>query len=325
MSRLAARCASLVLAIAAACAASAQSPYPQKPIRLIVPFAAGGSTDLVARVIAEPMAKALGQPVVVDNRAGAGGMVGTEAISLAEPDGYTLGMATGSTMAANPAFFTRAAKANQQLRPLVKLVNVPAVISVHPSMQVRDFTGFVAELKRRPGAYNYPTPGAGGLGDLTVGMMNEKLGVSLVPVPYRGMGPALVDALAGTQLILGDQLPSVLQHLRSGKLLPIAIGGDKRSPELPQVPTFAELGYPDLSDILDTWFGLVVPAKTPPAVVEKIRTAALKAVQEPAVQARMRELGASIAIADEPAFVQMIGSQLQRNRALVQRLGLKVE
>ncbi|WP_234824926.1 Bug family tripartite tricarboxylate transporter substrate binding protein [Cupriavidus necator] len=299
--------------------------FPAKPIRLIVPFAAGGTSDVIARLIAQPMAKELGQPVVVENRAGAGGMLGTEALALAEPDGYTLGLATASTMAVNPIFYAKAARTSQQLRPLARLVNVPSVLAVHPAMGVKDFAGFVAELKRKPGFYSCPTPGVGSLGHLMLAAMNERLGVKMVGVPYRGMGAALNDALAGTVQIMPDQLPSVRSHIKAGKLLPLAVFADKRVAELPQVPTFKELGYGELSDLGSTWFGLAVPAKTPSAVADKLRVAALKAVQAPEVVARLQDMGASVAASDGQAFQQHIDAQLKRNRGIAERGGITVE
>lgn len=305
--------------------ALAQDDYPTKPVKLIVPFAAGGSTDLVARVIAESLRNTLGQPVVVDNRAGAGGLLGTEAVSLAAPDGYTMGMATVSTMTVNPALFPKADGINAKLLPLVNLVSMPSVYSVHPGMGVKDFAGFVAALKAKPGHYSAAVPGVGSLGQIMVESFNDTIGVKLTVVPYRGSGPALNDALAGVMQVMPDQLPSALPHIKAGKLLPVAVASTKRVPELPNVPTFKELGYPELNDLGMSWFGLVIPAKTPAAVADKLRAAAIKAVHAPDTLARLEKMGVSL-VEDKPEdFPALIATQIKRNRAIVQKAGIKTE
>lgn len=305
--------------------ALAQADFPNKPVKLIVPFAAGGSTDLVARVLADGLRKTLGQPVVVDNRSGAGGMLGTEAVSLAAPDGYTIGMATVSTMTVNPALYSKAEATNSKLLPLVNLVSMPSVYMVHPGMGVKDFAGFVAQLKAKPGEYSAAVPGVGSLGQLMVESFNDTAGVKMANVPYRGSGPALNDALAGVVQIMPDQLPSALPQIKAGKLLPVVIASAKRAPELPNVPTFKELGYPELNDLGISWFGLVIPAKTPPAIAEKLRAAALKAVQAPETLAHLQKMGVGLAEGRPEEFPALIATQVKRNRAIVQKAGIKAE
>ncbi len=305
--------------------ALADPAFPNKPIKLIVPFAAGGSTDLVARLVAERMHQELGQAVVVDNRGGAGGMMGTEAVALAAPDGYTVGMATVSTLTVNPLFYDKAAATNRELLPLANLVSMPTVYSVHPSLPAKDFAGLVAELRRKPGGYSAGVPGVGSIGHLMLEAFNDQLGVKVVNVPYRGMGAALSDALAGNIQLLPDQLPSALPLIKAGKLLPVAVAAPRRLPELPQLPTLKELGYAELNDLGITWFGLVVPAKTPPAIAERLRAAALKAVQSPQAAARLQQMGASVVGGDPSSFQALIDTQLKRNRAIVQKANIKVE
>ncbi len=305
--------------------ALAQPDFPNKPIKLIVPFAAGGSTDLVARVVADRMRQELAQAVVVDNRSGAGGVLGTEAVAMAAADGYTIGMATASTMTVNPLFYDKAAAVNARLLPLVNLVNIPVVFSVHPSMPAKDFAGLISEFKRKPGGYSAAVSGVGSVGHLTLEAFNDTLGVKVTNVPYRGMGLALTDALSGTIQFIPDQLPSALPHIKAGKLVPVAVAANERLPELPQVPTLKELGHADLNDLGITWFGLVVPAKTPPAVAERLRAAALKAVQSPEAVARLQQMGASVAAGDTGSFQALIDKQLQRNRAIVQKANIKLD
>ncbi|MEJ8294675.1 tripartite tricarboxylate transporter substrate binding protein BugE [Delftia tsuruhatensis] len=306
-------------------AAHAADTYPSKPVKLIVPFAAGGSTDIVARVIAEGLRSTLGQPVVVDNKAGAGGLIGTESIAQAAPDGYTIGMATVSTATINPSLYTRAAKLEGRLLPVANLVTMPSVYMVHPKMGVKDFAGFLARLRAQPGAYSAGVPGLGTLGHLMVASFNETMKTQIQIVPYRGNGPALNDALAGMVQVMTDQLPSAMPQIKGGKLIPVALSGDSRSPDLPDVPTFKELGYAQLNELGISWFGLVVPAGTPPAIVRQLQEASTKAVRLPEVQKHLKLLGASVTEMDQGRFPAQIASELQRNKALLDKAGVKPE
>jgi tripartite-type tricarboxylate transporter receptor subunit TctC len=306
--------------------AHADAAFPTKPVTLVVPFAAGGSTDLVARVVAEGMGKVLGHTLVVDNRAGAGGMLGTEAVARATPDGYTIGMATVSTLTVNPVFYEKSVAANRNLQPLIGLVTMPSILSVNPGFPAKDFAGFAAELKRKPaGTYSAAVPGIGSIGHLMLEAMNEALGVKVTPIPYRGMGPAQTDAIAGTVQVLMDQAPSVLQHVKSGKLSALAVMAPKRLAELPNVPTMKELGQPALNDLGITWFALVIPAKTPPAVADKLRAAAKSALHAPDTVARLTQMGAVVSATSGTALQEQIDAALARNRVIAQRANIKVE
>ena len=321
------RAALLMLADAAELpqSAAAQPAFTTKQETLIVPFAAGGSTDLVGRVVADQMGKELGQTIIVDNRAGAGGQLGTEGIARAAPDGYTIGMATVSTMAVNPVFHAKAEATNRRLLPLVNLVTMPSLIVVNPSFPAKDFAGFVAELKRQKGGSSTPVPGVGSLGHLMVEAFADAVGVQVVPVPYRGVGPAQTDVLSGLMPWMMDQAPSVLPHVRAGKLRPIAVMAESRMPELPDVPTLKELGYPELNDIGQSWFGLVVPAKTPAEVVARLAGAAQNALRSPEVQKRLAQMEARPLGTASAAFQKQIDEQLARNRAIAKRADIKVD
>lgn len=305
--------------------AVAQSGFPTKPVTLVVPFAAGGSTDVIARVVAEQMRKPLGQMVIVDNRAGAGGQLGTDAVARAAADGYTIGMATVSTMAVNPLFYDKAAVSNKQLLPLINLVTIPSLLVIHPSFPAKDFAGFVAELKRQKDGSNTPVPGVGSLGHLMVAALADTLDVKITPVPYKGMGPAQTDVMSGLMPWLMDQAPSVLPHVKAGKLKPIAVFAERRLPELPNVPTIKELGHAELNEIGLSWFGLVIPAKTPPEVAARLRSAAQSALESPEVRARLASLAAVPAGTGSAEFQALIDKQLARNRAIVKRADIKVE
>ncbi len=306
-------------------AVQAADAYPNKPVKLIVPFAAGGSTDIVARVIAEGLRSTLGQPVIVDNKAGAGGLVGTESVAQAVPDGYTIGMATVSTATINPSLYVRAARLDGKLVPVANLVTMPSVCMVHPRMGVKDFAGLLDKLRAQPGAYSAGVPGLGTLGHLMVASFNETMKTELQIVPYRGSGPALNDALAGMVQVMTDQLPSAMPQIRSGKLIPVVLAGPTRSPDLPDVPTFKELGHAQLNELGISWFGLVVPAGTPAAIVRQLQEASVKAVRLPDVQKHLKLLGASATEMDQSRFPAQIASELQRNKALLDKAGVKSE
>ena len=306
-------------------AAQAAEAWPSKPIKLVVPFAAGGSTDVVARVFAEGLRQTLKQPVVVDNKAGAGGLMGTEAVAQATPDGYTVGMATVSTMTINPLLYKRADGLGAKLTPVAQLVTMPAVYMVHPKLGVKTFDEFMAKAKAEPGKISGAVPGLGTLGHLMLASFNETLKTDILIVPYRGSGPALNDALAGMVQLMPDQLPSAMPLIKGGKLIPIVQAANGRSSDLPNVPTFKELGYDGLNQLGISWFGIVVPTGTPAPIVQRLQQAALEAVQLPGVKEQLRKMGATPTEMDQSQFAAEITAQTQRNKALLDKAGVKPE
>jgi tripartite-type tricarboxylate transporter receptor subunit TctC len=223
-------------------AALAQS-YPAKPVRLIVPFAPGGTTDIIARVVSARIQPYFGQPLVVENRAGAGGVVGASDIAKAAPDGYTLGVATVSTIATAPAMDPKTPyNPVGDFTPIINIASTPNVVVVHPSFPARDYAGFVAELRKNPDKYSYATPGTGSLTHLAMELFKAQTGISILHVPYKGAGPALNDVIGGQVLVMMDNLPSSLPHIKSGRLIPVVVASEKRIPAFLNVPTLSEVG-----------------------------------------------------------------------------------
>src|SRR4051812_30963450 len=259
----------------------------QKPITLIIPFPPGGSTDIVGRIAAEGLAKELGQPVVVDNRGGAGGAIGARAVAEASPDGYTLGIATVSTHVVNPVVRGAALgyDALKDFTYVSQIAAVPNVVSIHPSVPAANMVEFIAYLKSHPGKLNFGTPGNGSLGHMIGETFKFAAKVDMVHVPYKGAGPALTDTLAGQVQVLFDNLPSSLPHIQAGKLRALAVASDKRVAALADVPTFAEAGLPLVND--PSWFGLVAPARLPADFAAHVHAALGRALKQPETVKRL--------------------------------------
>lgn len=302
--------------------ATAQGAYPSKPIKLVVPFAPGGTTDIVARVVADKLGPLLGQPVVVDNRPGAGGSLGTDAIAKSAPDGYTLGVGTVSTLGINPAVFPKLPfDVERDLQPISNLASVPNVMSANPSTKAKTIQEFIALAKSQPGKLSYGTPGNGSLGHLMGEAFGHASQTQLLHVPYKGAGPALNDALAGQIDVLFDNLPSSLQYIQAGKLRALAVAAPKRLENFPDVPTFAEVGLHDVNGM--AWFGVIAPAKTPEAIVTRLHGAIVKVLAMPEVAEKLKSLGA-IPVGNSPAqFGQQIKTELEKSRRIVKSANIQ--
>jgi tripartite-type tricarboxylate transporter receptor subunit TctC len=312
-------------ALALAPALALAQAFPNKPVRLIIPFPPGGTTDIVGRVVADQLGKQLGQPVVVENRGGGGGAIGATEVAKATPDGYTIGMATVSTMAVNPACNPKLAyDAAKDFKPITNLAAVPNVVVVNPGkISAKDMSEFVALLKSKPGKFSFATSGTCGIGHMMGELFKTTTGTYILHIPYRGAGPALNDVLAGQVEILFDNLPSSLPHIQSGKLRALAVAAPQRVDVLPNVPTFAELKMVPVNDM--AWYGLVAPAGTPDAVIARLHDAAVKALATPEVRDKLRAQGAQ-PVGNTPA---QFGAQMDAERAkmidLVKRQGIKLE
>ena len=311
-----------VLAIAAA-PAFAQG-YPNKVIKLTVPFAPGGTTDIIARVISEPLGKQLGQSVIVENKAGGGGVVGAADTARQAPDGYTLGIATVSTTAANPAINPRIPyDPVKDFTPIVNIAATPNIIAVNPSFPAKDYKTFVEVLKKNPGKYSYASSGTGGIGHLQMELYKSLSNTFVTHIPYRGAGPALNDVVAGQVPIMFDNLPSALPFIQQGRLVPIVVAAPQRLKDLPNVPTFKEVGLEPVNRL--AYYGIVGPKNLPKEVVTRIHEATVTALQEPAVRKRIEDTG-SIIVGNTPEqFGEQIKAEFAVYKKVVEKANLKLD
>lgn len=298
--------------------------YPNRVVKLQVPFAPGGTTDIVARVISEPLGRALGQNVIVENKAGGGGVVGAAETAKAAPDGYSLGMATVSTTAANPAINPRIPyNAETDFTPIINIAATPNVIAVHPGFPARNYKDFVALLKKSPGKYSYASSGTGGIGHLQTELWKTLQGVYVTHIPYSGAGPALRDTVSGQVEMIFDNVPSALPHILGGRLVALAVAAPQRLASLPNVPTFKELGLEPVNRM--AYYGILGPKGLPREVVDKVNAATRKALEDPAVRKRIEDTG-SVVLGNTPEqFAAQMKDELAVYRKVVESARLKLE
>lgn len=306
-----------------ACHAVAQEAFPGKPVTLVVPFAAGGSTDLLARTLAERLAATWRQPVQVENRSGMSGLAGSEAVARARPDGYTLLIGTATTHAVAQTLYPRLPyDVLRDFQPVAELVTIPQLLSVHPSLPVRSLQELVAYAKARPGHLSYGA-GAGAAANMAMELLAARAGIRLQRIPYKGSGPAMADLLT-SQLPVGiDVIMTTLPHLQAGRLRSLAVSSARRSPLAPQVPTVAESGFPGFE--ASVWFGLFAPAGTPRRVVEKISEDSRRVLLEPAMRERLESGGFEIVASSPAVFSVRVKDEVGRWRKVIRDGGIKLD
>jgi tripartite-type tricarboxylate transporter receptor subunit TctC len=312
----------LGVALAAALPAAAQD-YPNRPIRFIVPYPPAGGTDVVARILAEPLGAALGQTIVIDNRGGAAGNLGTDLAAKAPADGYNI-LFTLSSHTINPKLYDKLPfDVEKDFAPISLAAMIPQILVVHPSVPANSVKELIALAKANPGKLNYASVGTGSPGHIAGELFKLKTGVDIVHIPYKGGGPAVVDTIGGQVQLLFVSMPAAWQHVKAGKLKAIAVTSAKRSVAAPDVPTIAESGVPDY--VVDSWYGALAPAKTPPAAVARLNAAFVKVLEDPQVRERLLAQGAEAAPSTPAEFDRLIRDELQKWDFVIRTAKIKPE
>lgn len=302
---------------------AAAQTFPSKTIRVIVPFAAGGPADSIARIVSEKMASLLGKPVVIENRPGAGGVTGIAAVAKADPDGHTIGVSATGALAISPALQdSMPYDVFKDLRLVTQLVEVPSLLVVNPNIPAKSLNELVALAKAQPGKLNFGSAGVGGTTHLGVELLKSVAGVDLVHVPYGGAAPAVNDLLGGHVQLMFADIPVLLGNVEAGKLRALAIGSAKRAPTVPDIPTTAELGFPQV--VAQTWYGVVAPGGTHPDVVAILQKAATDSLQSPEVKEKLSQQGAIVVGSSSEDFSKYVKSELEKWGRVGRQAGVKL-
>jgi tripartite-type tricarboxylate transporter receptor subunit TctC len=304
--------------------AYAQSDYPNKPLRLVIGFPAGGSTDIVGRVVAQRLGERLGQTVVVENKGGAGGTIGTDAASKAAPDGYTLSLGTTSTMAVAPSAYSKLGyDPIKSFSPISLVAVTPYLLVVNPQVPANSLAELVTLAKSQPGKLNFASAGNGSTTQLAMEMLNDITGMKMTHVPYRGNADADFAILSNQAQVLFGSMPALLQHAKANKLRALAVGSPKRSPALPEISTVAELGYPGFEVAL--WLGVLAPAGTPKPIIDRLNRELVAIVATPDFKAAMDKNGADATSNTPEQFANLIQSEVGKYGNIVKKLGIKLD
>src|SRR5437868_3926154 len=310
--------------LAAADGALAADAYPSKPIRFVVPYPPGGPTDLMARLLQASLQTRLGVPVVVENRAGAGGNIGTDAVAKSAPDGYTLLLAASGPMAVNPTLYkTLPFHPQKDLAPVIQISAFPLVMEIHPTTPAKDVKSLIAAAQAQPGAYSFASAGNGTPQHLVGELFNTAASTRMQHIAYKGAGPALNDVLGGQVPVMFDILASSLPYIKAGKLRPLAVSTRTRVPALPEVPTLAEAGLPGFEFV--AWHGIAVPAATPRDIVVKLNQTINRIFAEPEFRQRWEAIGTPVVGGTPEAFGQLIRSETQRLGKIVKETGATLD
>lgn len=304
-------------------AAVAQDGYPNKPLTMVVPFSAGGTTDILARIVGQALGQELGQTIIIENKPGAGGNIGAQQAARAKADGYTLFMGTVGTHAINQALYKKLPyDPIKDFTPLSRVANVPNLLVAHPSRPYKTVKEMIEYGKKHPNEITYGSPGSGASPHVSGALFQSMTGVELTHVPYKGSAPAISDLLGNQIAVMFDNMPSAIQHVRSGKLRPIAVTTAKRSPELPDVPTIAEAGVPGYE--ATSWFGLWSVAGTPQPVLDKLHASLTKVLKDPAVAKKIADQGGEVVIETPAQFDAFIKSEAAKWGKVVKESGAEV-
>ena len=312
-----------LLAGASLCPAAHAAEWPERPITLIVPAAPGGTTDIVSRILAEKLRAELGQTVVVENRAGAAGIIGTQQLARATPDGYTLIMGNIGPNAINYSLYKKLPYKAEDFQPVTLVISVPNILVVGPGSPAKTVAELVALVRANPGKHSFGSSGTGQSPHLSGEMFKQRAGLDATHIPFKGAGPAVAALMADQFSFMIDNLPSSMQQIKGGKLRALAITSDTRSPELPNVPTMAEAGIKDMD--VTAWFGLIAPAGTPMPIVDKVQQATRKILATPDMQARFRDMGGKPGGNTPSEFAAFIDAERTRWKQTVETAGLSME
>ena len=299
--------------------ASAQD-FPNKPIKLIVPFPPGGPNDIIARVVGQRMSELIKQPVVIDNRGGQGGVLGTDAVAKAAPDGYTIGIVSASSLVINPTMEKVPYDVARDFAPVTLVTTVPEMLVVASNVAARDMGELVALARSQPGKLNFASAGVGGLPHLAGELLKLTARIDIVHVPYRGAAPAINDLLGQQVQMAFLDLPVILPHIKSGMLRPIALGAPKRAPTSPEVPTTAEVGMPDL--LIENWYGMIAPAGTPANIVNLLNRVTNEAMGDPQVAQKLADQGLTVAGDTPEHFRDYIGAESKKWAKVIKDAGI---